>query len=471
MKIILSLIMILSLLTGCSVNNDELYSKENPVEVTIWTYYTGNQLTTFNNLIKKFNRTVGKDKGIIVDSISQGSINDLQENILAALNNKAGSSNVPEMFLGYSDIAYQVDKLGKAIDLNDYFTEEELDEYVDDYLANGDILGDGRLIVFPIAKSTEVLTINKTDWDIFARATNSSYDSLETIEGLVETAKKYYEWSDSLTATPNDGRAFYGRDAIANYIFTGSKQLGHEIYTVKDGKVSLDFTKEVAYKLWENYYLPYIKGYFASSGRFRSDDVKTGHIICCVGSSSSATFFPSSVTREDDSSYTIEVDALPCPKFKDGKDYVVEQGAGIVVSKSNEAKQSASIEFIKWFTDVKQNTDFSINTGYLPVKKKSVSKDLVSKEMADGTKKIIETAIDEVVEKELFATKAFEKGTSARNYIEEIFTKVARNDREEVKNRLNSGMSLDKAIEPYNNDDYFNKWYQEVYSKLESFID
>lgn len=49
--------------------------------------------------------------------------------------------------------------------------------------------------VFPVAKSTEILTINKTDFDIFAKATNVSSKDLSTIEGLVEVSQKYYEWS------------------------------------------------------------------------------------------------------------------------------------------------------------------------------------------------------------------------------------------------------------------------------------
>ena len=49
-----------------------------------------------------------------------------------------------------------------------------------------------------------------------------------------------------------------------------------------------------------NYYIPYIKGYFTASGVFRTDDIKTGNIIGYVGSSSSATYFPKTVTNSND---------------------------------------------------------------------------------------------------------------------------------------------------------------------------
>ena len=78
---------------------------------------------------------------------------------------------------------------------------------------------------------------------------------------------------------------------MANYLLLGAKQLGSPIFNTENGKMSLNFDKEVMRKLWDNYYIPYVKGYFSSSGRFRSDDIKTGNIIGYVCSTSSATFF------------------------------------------------------------------------------------------------------------------------------------------------------------------------------------
>ena len=43
-----------------------------PVTITVWTYYNGDQLETFNKLVDEFNTTVGKEQGITVESDSQG---------------------------------------------------------------------------------------------------------------------------------------------------------------------------------------------------------------------------------------------------------------------------------------------------------------------------------------------------------------------------------------------------------------
>ena len=91
------------------------------------------------------------------------------------------------------------------VDLSQYLTEDERAQYVQDYLDEGDFDGDGSMKIFPVAKSTEVMLFNDTDWQPFAEATGASYDDLATVEGLVDTAEKYYNWTDAQTAAPDDG--------------------------------------------------------------------------------------------------------------------------------------------------------------------------------------------------------------------------------------------------------------------------
>ena len=71
------------------------------------------------------------------------------------------------------------------------------------------------------------MLFNDTDWQPFAEATGASYDDLATVEGLVDTAEKYYNWTDAQTAAPDDGKALFGRDAMANYMLVAHEQLAH----------------------------------------------------------------------------------------------------------------------------------------------------------------------------------------------------------------------------------------------------
>ena len=52
------------------------------------------------------------------------------------------------MFLSYNDIAYTIDKMHGIVDLNKYFSDDELDEYIEGYVQDGDILNNGELKVF-----------------------------------------------------------------------------------------------------------------------------------------------------------------------------------------------------------------------------------------------------------------------------------------------------------------------------------
>ena len=63
-----------SLFSGCSGKK-----KSDPVTVTVWTYYNGDQLDTFKDLTEKFNDTVGKKDGITVETKSLGTAEDLEQ--------------------------------------------------------------------------------------------------------------------------------------------------------------------------------------------------------------------------------------------------------------------------------------------------------------------------------------------------------------------------------------------------------
>lgn len=468
-KLALFLVSFALLISGCSGNKSPL-DPDKPTTITIWHYYNGSQQVAFNALIDEFNKTKGKELGIVVESSSQGTVADLENNVLDAVNKKVGASEVPNIFAAYADTAYAVDKLGYVEDIAPYFTKEEVDKYIDGYIEEGRFSENDSLKIFPIAKSLEVLVVNKTDWDIFANATNAKEEDLKTIEGVVKTAKAYYEWTDSLTPTPNDGKALFGRDAMANYMIIGFKQLGSDLYEHKDGQTSINFDKEIVRKLWDNYYVPYISGYFASTGRFRSDDMKTGNVIAFVGSSSGVTFLPEEVIDSDSEKHAIDIAVYPSPQFADSKGYAVQQGAGMVVTKGEEKEVYASVEFLKWFTDPSRNIEFSVASGYLPVTKEANSSKKIIAEQKDISpimKQTIEASMDTIDNNTLYTTKVFENAGSIRTILENALSTKAKEDRTSVVNKLASGMSYQEVIATFNTDENFNTWYNNTKAEIE----
>ena len=478
-KVIVCMIMILSmLLGGCGVSSGSSVKKvkldpDNPTRVVIWHYYNGDQLEAFNKLIDEFNGSVGKKEGIYVEGANFGTVNELKDSIGAAVKHRTGAEAIPNIFAGYADTVYEVDKLGYVVDLKEYLTQKEQDKYIKSYIEEGEFSGDGSLKIFPTAKSTEVFMLNKTDWNKFAEATGADLNDLKTIEGVTKTAQAYYEWTDSQTKKKNDGKAFFGRDALANYFIIGAKQLGTEIFSVKDGKVTLDFDKEVIRKIWDNYYVPFVKGYFAASGKFRSDDINTGNILSFVGSSAGATFFPNEVIVDDTRSYPIDMEVLEAPEFEGGEDYAVQQGAGMAVTKTDEKQMYASVQFLKWFTEDERNIQFSVASGYLPVTKTAndVKKIEETTDLTGNNEvPIVKAAIDTVNHNTLYTTKAFEGGTDARNILEYAMSDKASADRKTVVKRLKKGESFDEAVKDFVSDSNFDTWYEATKAKLEKIV-
>jgi multiple sugar transport system substrate-binding protein len=474
---VITLVLFTVCLSGCMKSSKSPLDPDHPVSLTIWHYYYGAQQDAFDDLVNTFNATVGKEKGIYVQGISQGSVENLETAVRDSLDGKVGSDDMPNIFSSYADTAYEVEQAGALANLSDYLSKKELSEYVDSYIEEGRIAKDGTLRIFPVAKSTEVMMINKTDWDKFAKATGASTDDLKTIEGVVKIAEQYYEWTDQQTPdTANDGKAFYGRDSLANYFTIGMKQLNNEIFAVENGEVTLNTDKESLRRLWDCYYVPMIKGYFGEYGSFRSDDVKTGDLLAYTGSTVSAVYFPDEV-ENGDGSYPIEYEVMPAPIFEGGENYAVQQGAGMVVSKSDEQHEYASVEFLKWFTQKENNIEFCGDTGYLPVLKEASSKkafDQIIKdqkiEISDKSYDCVALVFNEMKDTSFYTNKSFQNGSEAREILNNSLEEKALNDRKEVEKKLAQGVSLEKASAAYLTEEAFEQWYQDFTKELQETV-
>ncbi|MDE5583662.1 MAG: extracellular solute-binding protein [Ruminococcus sp.] len=473
----ISLLCFLSLVcTGCGNSGSEKKSEtspEKPVAITIWHYYNGVQQENFDNAVKEFNETAGHDKGIVVEAYGRGSISELSDDILASIRQDAGADDIPDMFTAYSETAYTADKLGMVADLSGYFTEDELSQYVDGYIEEGYINAEDCLKIFPTAKSTEVMMLNMTDWEKFAESENVTQDALKTWEGVVETAEKYYNYTDSLTPdVENDGKAFFGRDSVANYMFVGAKQLGAELITENNGDFSLNIDENTVRKLWENYYVPYVKGYFTAQSRYRSDDAKIGEIIALICSTTGTAYFPDSVTIDDDYSYPIEAVVMPVPNFEGTDPCIVQQGAGMVVTKSDEKTEKACTEFLRWFTEDERNIGFSVGSGYMPVKKDANDAELILSGVSgneEENKILLESlkiAIDEIKSYNLYTVKPFENTANTRDFIGDFIHDSAVSAHEEALARIESGEDREEIMDEMTSDEAFNKWFDEFSAGL-----
>lgn len=443
---------------GCG-GNDYGFSAQNPVSITVWYYYSGALAEEFDEMVAEFNNTVGHDRGIVVYSESNSNIDELSEQLLASANKEVGAPEMPDIFHCYLDTAVALKDVVELVDLDKYIKPDEKARYVAPYVEEGTFAEDGKWHLFPVAKSTEVLMLNKTDWEKFAAETGTTTDSLSTWEGLASVAEVYYKWSG--------GKAFYGRDAFANYMLVGSAQLGAEIFTVTSDGVTITLDERATRKLWDNFYVPYVKGYYNQVGRFRSDDIKLGEIIAQVCSTSSAVYFPEEVHGADHVSYPIEYQVLPLPNFEGMEPYAVQQGANMAVIQSTESQEYASVEFLKWFTEKEQNLRFNLRSGYLPVTYEAseagaITEYCVKNAPASVIRETIEIAIKQVSNSTLFVSVGFENGVEARNVLNTAMVNWAVSDREAIEQRIVHGEDREAVLSEYLSDAHFQEWYQET---------
>lgn len=476
--VFLASLIALASLAGCGSGSGKVkLDPKNPVTVTVWHYYNGAIMNAFDAMLQEFNDTVGLEKGIIVEGYGMGSMTELEKAVVASANKEVGSLEIPNIFASYADTAYVAEQMGILANLGDYLTEEEQGQYLDSYIEEGKIGNNGELRIFPIAKSTEIFMLNDTDWEPFAKAHNLTYDDLSTMEGVARVSALYYDWTDAQTPDfPNDGRAFFGRDVMANLFIITSKEFDTEIFSVENGAATIHVNEAVMRKIWDSYYVPYINGYFVANGRFRSDDAKVGDVLAYVGSTASISYFPQEVTVNG-STYPITAKVLPVPRFEGGGGVIVQQGAGMVVSKKTAQEEYASVEFLKWFTEVENNIVFSGLSGYMPVKKQALEyeplRDILEQneisldEVTDATLQIV---LEEIKECELYTNKAFYGGAEARAVLETSLQEKAVADREAVVRQMEEGISREEAVGMYDTDEQFTLWMSRLSEELEEAI-
>lgn len=475
-RFILSLCAMLCVLSGCAQKHGAaLLDPKSPVTVTVWHYYNGIQQTQFDEMVRSFNETAGAEQGIIVEAKSKNSVGELADSVIAAVNNEPGADDPPDIFATYAETAYQLDRQSKLVDLSQYLTAEERAEYVGAYLDEGALGQEGALKIFPTAKSTEVFILNKTDWDKFAGAAGIGYDDLTTWESLAEIAAQYYDYTDALTPDiPNDGKAFFGRDAVANYMIVGAKQLGHPFAEAgADGSVTVSADKDTLRTLWDNFYVPFVKGHYAAESRFRSDDAKTGRITALIGSTSGATYYPTEVTVNDEYTYPIENEVLPVPGFAGCEPWVVQQGAGMSVLASDEKTDYACAVFLKWFTEADRNLTFSLGSGYLPVK--TAANDYAAIEarsadlaISDTTLSTFRVATAEIASHKLYTSPPFDRSAAMRDYLEASMQSAAA-DCEAARARIAGGEDRETVWAEYTGDAAFEAWYTSFSAGLKEF--
>jgi len=460
-SLLLTLVLITALLSSCgSKEAQSPLNPENPVTITIWHYYNGHIKDKFDALVNEFNETVGMEKGIAVDALSLGDVGQLADAVFASANQDMGTDPLPDIFAAYPDNAIRIHQIVGLVSLKNYFSEEELNRYRPEFLEEGCFGAGEELYIMPIAKSFEALFVNENAWRSFADSRGYSDQDIQTWEGLLEISEAYHN---------ETGKSFFSLDANANYMLLASMQLGEELYSYQDdGTAVLNLTEETAEQIWNHYYIPYLKGYFTKSGRFSSDDAKTGKVLAYTGSTAGSAYFPTEVTLSESQVVQADPLVLPYPYFRDGTPFVIQQGAGMCIINSDPAHEYGAAEFLRWFTQPEQNIEFAVSTGYFPVMKEALEAGLLLEALEEtdlsnpAIGQAINTSVDMLENYSLYNNKPFSGSYEMRNLLETHLSEKVRKDLEKLQQEVADGGNREVVIARMSSRDEFTKWFEDL---------
>lgn len=315
------LIAALLLCAGCSSMGKK---EEMPTTITVWHVYGGQTDSPLNDLIEQFNQTVGKDRQINVQVTSVSNTNTIHELVLAAANGEPGAPELPDLFVSYPKTVMALPDDSILVDYQDYFSEEELSAFLPDFVEEG-IVND-RLVVLPVAKSTEIMYINQTIFDRFSQATGVAMEDLDTWEGLFKAAEVYADWTDAQTPDiSGDAKSMFVHDYYFNYFQVGAESLGEKFF--QGDKLAFGPAFQTA---WEPLAQAALHGGVWLKGGYATESIRTGDSIVSVASSASILYYSDVVTYPDNTSEEITIVSRPCPVFENGENWLCREGRASV---------------------------------------------------------------------------------------------------------------------------------------------
>lgn len=461
--------------SSSSENSASSSTNSEQTKLTLWHYYNANTKDVLDEIIAEFNDTKGAELNVVVEALSYSSVNDLAEALVSSAREEVGAAPLPDIFSAYTDTALLLAEMDAVATLDPYFSDSELALFQQDFLNEGRFYQDEALRIVPVAKSTELLFLNETDFQVFSDATGVSMSQMATWEGMAEVAEVYYNWTDEQTPEiQDDGSALFGLDSQANFLMVATEQLGEAFYIFEEDSVRLGLSEDAARQIWNAMFVPYIKGHYAEYGGYRSDDVKSGDLLAYSGSTSSVYYFPTTVEIGRAEAYDIEGTAMAYPYFASGDKVVVQQGAGMMVSKSNEAQESVAVEFLKWFTAAEYNMEFAVSTGYMPVQNAALTLDGIMTEMGDDISNIVrdntETIYGEAIENyRFFATKPFDGSYDARSVLTVSIKTVVEGAQEVLGDA--TGEERASLLAELTGEEAFQAWYADLHETIGAILD
>lgn len=167
---------------------------------------------------------------------------DIQQKLTVAI----ASKTQPDVLEDNDDRGTGFARMGALVPLNDYFTSEEMDDFIEGSWDNGGIKMDGKYYMIPWSNSVQIMLINRT---MFEKA-----GALHLLPSNDEKSWTYDEFKEALRAVNKDNVhgacLFFGSSAGDAYVFdiimgAGSKIVNEAgdklVYNSPETELGLEF--------------------------------------------------------------------------------------------------------------------------------------------------------------------------------------------------------------------------------------
>ena len=325
-----------------------------PVTVNFWHCIDNEtEVDELNTLVSNFNNGVGKDMGITVNAVYQGSVDDLGSAVTAAI--KAG--NVPNVIMCEGEDTVQYLQADCVVDLTPYIQDKDwgldLTNYYDAFINPCSSFAEEGYYMLPFMMSGEVLYYNKDFFDknnLKPATTWEEYEELcRTISGI--TKKPAAGWDEGTKC------------------FTTLMEQYAGGYTDKDGKLLFADNMDAAEKAVSWYQglvndgvlrIPGEDYYF--SGPFANQVVQM-----YIGSGNEGQWITPKIPA--DNSFSWSCAAIPQPS--DGTKAVYSEAWDIAMLDQNEDMQTrfASWVFMHYLQSDEAVMEITTHGGHLPFTK------------------------------------------------------------------------------------------------------
>lgn len=356
--ILMTITMLTTSFTGCGTDNivsginqtqkDE--DMKGKTEVDFW--YSGGKtaVKVVQGIVDDYNKS---QDTYFVKTVTQADYSETYEKLQAAI-----AGNVaPDVALIEKDAARGLSDKNLVVDLSEKMKKDNdfnEDDYVSTFFEQGKDDND-KIFGIPAYGTTQVLYYNKK---AFKKA-EIDPNNIKTWQDLAQAASKI----------KNDGEYTYGWEPMwgADNLIDASLSNGGTIFSEDGKKVTINSKEWV--EVWSNFekWIHDDKTMAIHSGGqgweywYKTiDDVIQNKAGGYTGSSGD----------QADLDFSI-VGAIEQPSWKDGTESKPVARALMlsVLAKSSEEKQAGAYDFMKYFTNVKNQAKWSMSTGYVPVNK------------------------------------------------------------------------------------------------------